>query len=193
MLFGRIFTTFAAFATTIGLYHRGIISGPSFSNRSMRTEGHVVDIFELPFTESVYVGIEFDIDSKKWVKEMPRYDIWTAGRAPRIGDQILFCYSPNDVEDIAIVSGNKFTCAPPDAITSVAIYIVHTLKFLAIVCAAFLAFSFPEVSTGLLVLGTLIYLVSLGISGNQGTAIFFGVSSGMLVLLVIFTKFFEPK
>ena len=182
MLFGKIFTTFAAFATTIGLYHRGIIPGPSFNDRSIRTSGHVLDVVESPDfpKRRGELTVEFYVNDTKLVKDLPISKLLFVN-IPIKGENVTLCYSLHDIEDIAVENG-KLTCEPLDPITTVAVYTVHTLIFAATLCAAFLAFSFPTVPVGSLLLGTPFYLVTLGISGDPGLALSMGLCLGAMAL-----------
>ena len=173
MLFGKIFTTFAALATTIGLYHHGILSGPSFSDRSIKTPGRVLDVIRISYSNMRKLTVEFYANDTKMVRDM-HFGILLHGDDPCVGDDVTVCYSPNDTEDIAVENGT-LTCAPTDTITTLAVYLVYTLMFVAAFCAAFLAYSYAGIATWLLLSGALIYLVILGISGDPKQALIFGL------------------
>ena len=174
MLFGKIFTTFAALATTFGLYHHGILSGPSFSDRSIKTPGRVVDDVAIPGLNMRKLTVEFYANGTNMVRDMRFSRLSRFSDDPCIGDNVTLCYSPNDSEDIAVENGT-LTCAPTDTITTVAVYLVYTLMFVAAFCAAFLAYSYAGIATWLLLSGALIYLVYLGISGDPAGALYLGL------------------
>ena len=73
--------------------------------------------------------VEYFANGTKIVRDMHFRRLFAAD-SPSVGDKVTLCYSPNDNDDIAVENG-KLTCAPPDPITLVAVYIAHALKFLA--------------------------------------------------------------
>ena len=128
--------------------------------------------------------VEYFANDTKIVRDMHFRRLFAAD-SPSVGDKVTLCYSPNDTDDIAVENG-KLTCAPPDPITFVAVYIAHALKFVAAFSTVYLAFlvcSFPIVPIVILLLVTSIYIVVLGFTGDPGAALFnASVWGGIFVL-----------
>lgn len=166
---------------------------PAFSNRSQKTMGRIVDIFKLPFSDdsiypSVFVKIEFYANHQKRVKEISRGNFINK-RLPRVGDKFTLCYNPDDVEDVAVERNNKLNCAPPDAITTLAVYLVRLLVFLITFFIAYLAFRLIGISTCLILSGGLVYLVFIGLTGIHSLALIFaGICSPIPVVIYLANK-----
>lgn len=188
-----IFAAIVAFTTTVTLFTQSFLPMPAFSNRSQKTMGRIVDIFKLPFSDdsiypSVFVKIEFYANHQKRVKEISRGNFINK-RLPRVGDKFTLCYNPDDVEDVAVERNNKLNCAPPDAITTLAVYLVRLLVFLITFFIAYLAFRLIGISTCLILSGGLVYLVFIGLTGIHSLALIFaGICSPIPVVIYLANK-----
>ena len=130
--------------------------------------------------------VEYFANDTKIVRNMQFCRLFAAD-SPSVGDKVTLCYSPNDTDDIAVENG-KLTCAPPDPITFVAVYIAHTFKFVAAFCAVSLALlvcSFPIVPIVILLLVTSIYIVVLGFTGDPGAALFWVSVWGSIIVIPV--------